>query len=518
MSNVFEALQAGVLSMKRIALLGFAIESNRFAPVSGRSDFEEYGFATGEDMYELSFVKPWTDRDGDGFAGTMTKLREWEAVPVLFSMAGAGGPCDHGFFLEVVEQIQDGLRAAGKLDAVYIFAHGAGITTECDDLDGAYFEAVRDVVGPDVPIVATLDLHGNVSDRMFLNADVLIAFLTNPHIDAVERSAEAAEVIDRMFSGAWPRSAMIRLPLVTPQVCQLTAPGQPYGDLIRKGQEYIGDDIANVSILSGFAFSDTAYNGMAIVVTAWASLDAAKDVATELANSAWSNRWRYVPDLVDIESATHLAKQTDRPLVLADVADNPGGGGRGNTTHVLAALARADVSGVFLGIFFDPSAVQQSIDAGVGQIVRVALGESNNAFEANFTVQALRDGRFTPSRGMSKDVEVNIGPCCLLRHNEIYVVVSSYRRQIFDVDTFEYFGLDVADARVFVVKSRGHFRAGFEHLVPAKDILHVDVPGLATPNLAIVDWRSLPRPCFPLDTDTCWPNNDDGAATDLILR
>lgn len=496
---------------KRIAVLGFALESNRFAPVTTREDFESICFARGDDMLQASMLVPLLNRGGSGFGGVMTSLCDFEYVPILFGTGGAGGPCDHAFFAEIQREIKERLQEAGHLDGVFIIGHGAGITPKTDDMDGDYFETVRSVVGPDVPVVATLDLHGNVSENMVRQADVLISFLTNPHIDMVERSAEAAHVMHEIFNGMKPAVSFIRLPLMTPQVTQLTAEGHPYGDLIRLGQTFLDDTILNVSILSGFAFADTPHNGMAVIVTARGDQKAADDVAQKLANCAWSERHRYVPKLLTVEEALEKAATHTHttPIILADIADNPGGGGRGNTTWIMKALHAASIEGVQVGIFYDPQTVLDAKAAGVGNSFDAHFNQCeedtySEPFMARATVLAITNGKVRGKRGTIKDTDINLGLSCLLEIGGMKVAVISIRQQLFSSETLEHFGLKPEEARAIVVKSRGHFRAGFEHIVPDEATYEVDAPGLTTPNLKQINWQNIMRPMCPIDDDIIW--------------
>lgn len=497
-------------SKKRIAVLGFALESNSFAPVCTRADFENLTYAEGAAMLDLSYVNAQMGRDGVGFGAVMSAHTEWEIVPILFGAAGASGPCDHDFFTYVCAQMKMRLQAAGPLDGVYIIGHGAGITTELDDMDGPYFALVREVVGPDVPVIATLDLHGNVSEQMVEATDVLISFQTNPHLDMVARSADAARLMIEMFEGMKPATSFVRLPLVTAQVSQLTGAGRPYGDLILRGQAALDDTIACVSILSGFAFADSQHNGLCVIVTARENQDAADTTASRLAHEGWADRHRYAVDLISIDEAVELAKTTPTPIILADVADNPGGGGRGNTTELLRALHKAKLNDIQIGIVYDPALVEDAWTVGEGncftaRFTRDDPQEWSKLFTVKAKVVKLIDEPYVSTRGLSNGQKLYYGRSCVLDVDGISVALISIRQQIFGADALEFFGLDPAQARCIVVKSRGHFRAGFTHMIAEDHIHHVDVPGLATPNLSILNWKGLPRPVFPLDADTQWP-------------
>jgi len=497
--------------MRRVAVCGFSLESNAFAPVSRRRDFEELALVRGEALG--GFLD-----DGSvlGFGRRLRELRpgDCELLPLVVAVGGAGGPCEHAFYVDILEETLAGLRAAGRLDGVFVFGHGAGTTTGLADLDGHYLRAVREVVGPDTAVVAELDLHANVSRDMVEAADILVGYRTNPHVDVRERSLECAELMHEMFEGMRPSVAWRRLPMVLPSVVQLTGPGQPLGDLVRHAESRMGGPIANVSVLSGFAFSDTPYNGFTIVVTARDDAAAAEALADELAVRAWEDRGRYVSSLVPVEEAVARAVEVGRdparpPILLADVADNPGGGARGNTPWLLQALLEAGASGVQLGLFYDPALVRAAREAGEGGrfLARFNAEEDHPlspGFEHEARVRGLVEGSFRGRHGVTAGVDVDLGPCALVEVGGIAVAVASVRTQIMGPEYLEHFGLDPAAARCVVVKSRGHFRAGFEPLIPPERILEVDAPGLATPNLGRLDWRHLPRPVFPMDPETRW--------------
>lgn len=177
-------------------------------------------------------------------------------------MAGAGGACEHDFFDDTPAKVRETLRRAGPLDDVYICNHGAMITTEEQDAGGVFFAAIRDAVGPTVPIVATLDPHGNVSDLMVESVDVVVAYRTDPHVDQVERGQEAAAVMHELWAGTEPHPVFVKLPIVAPNVSLFTDHG-PFAELIALGEQGAHPDILNVSILGGLAFSDTAKNVVA---------------------------------------------------------------------------------------------------------------------------------------------------------------------------------------------------------------------------------------------------------------
>jgi len=504
----------------RIAILGFILESNRFAPVVRRPDFERVGYFEGQAILdEVKKPYPAIDESITAFVKTMDESGEWEPAPVIFANGAAAGPCDHAFFLELMAKMRQGLEAAMPLDGVYFCQHGAAITTEHHDPDGLMFQMAREVVGKDVPIVATLDLHSNISELMVSATNLLCGYITNPHVDMWDRGVEAAKAMRELLAGVSYHATFIRLPLVAPSVTMLTARG-PYGDLINLGQarQRKENAIANVTIMGGFAWADTPDNGMAIVVTSRGSAEPGQRLARDLAKSCWADRERYQVKLTPLEEAVRMMKELNRdkakpPLLFADVADNPGGGARGNTTWILKAAYDAGVDDLAITPFYDEELAAEAHKLGCGAKFRARFNRSetnefSKPFEADAIVRNLSDGIIVGRRGTGAGTTMNLGPTATLQVGGIRVVVISNRTQALDYGYFESFGVPVDQMRALVVKSRGHFRAGFDHLFTPDRVIEVDCPGLVSPILSRYPWQGLPRPVYPMDPDAKWAAAD----------
>src|SRR5215472_2678936 len=223
-------------SPPRVALLGFSIECNKFAPPATKTHFLARTYLEGEAIVdEARSPAPTMLPETPGFVAAMDGSGSWTPVGIALAMTEPNGPVEHGFFVELLDTISRRLKAALSVDAVYICAHGAALTTADDDPDGTLFEMVRAIVGPDVPIAATLDLHANVSERMVDSIDIFIGYRTNPHLDMRERGEEAALAMRELLRGLEPKHAFIRLPIVPPTVTLLTVSG-PYAEMIALGQ------------------------------------------------------------------------------------------------------------------------------------------------------------------------------------------------------------------------------------------------------------------------------------------
>ena len=503
----------------RIALLALHLESNRFAPPVGRADFEEKVLLYGDEILEDAARKhPRMVATMTGFIHSMNESGLWTPVPIVNADVGAAGPIDHAFYLELKEEMRSRLEAALPLDAVYFGEHGAAVSTEIHDPDGDLFQMAREIVGPDVPIISTLDLHTNISEAMVDATDALIIYRTNPHVDQYERGVEAAGTIQELLGNVKATTAFIRLPIVAPQVTQLTASG-PYGEIIDYGQTLIDKDVLNISIAGGFTYGDTPHNGMAFLVTTRDNIGKAQLICRKLAVRVWNERERFKPQLTSlrecISGAVARSKDPSLPsMIIADVADNPGGGGRGNTTWLLEGLHDSGAKGTIIGVFNDAPLAAEAHELGVGtnfeaHFNRDESDQYSKAFTAEATVLSLSDGKIVGrDPGSRKGMAINLGPTAVLKLGTVTVIVISIRQQCIDPGYFENFGVNVTNARTVVVKSRGHFRAGFLPLFPPDRVIECDAPGLTSPNLENFEWNGFQRPIFPLDQDANWTPPD----------
>jgi microcystin degradation protein MlrC len=501
----------------RVALLGFSIECNRFAPPARRKDFATRCWVEGEEILrDARGAAPKALGEMPGFVADMDAAGPWTPRPILLAMAEPNGPVEHAAFAEMMAIWRRGLEALrGEVDGAYCVLHGAGLTTELDDPEGALQALVREVLGPDVPLVCSYDLHANVSDAMVRHCDAFVGYRTNPHLDMRERGAESAQILRRLLAGTRTHLAFRRLPIVAPTVSMLTAQG-PYAEVIDLGQALRAREpgVLNVSVMGGFAYGDTPFNGMSVIVTG-TEPQAAEALADRLAEAAWERRHRFVAHLTPLDEAVRLAKESPVPLAFADVADNPGGGGRGNTMAILEAFHAAGVQDCLIGVIHDPLLAEEAHRLGVGARFTARFNRpqgtlaADDPFSRPFAAEgaevvALSDGRVTGRRGIFAGTAMQLGPTAALRLGGITVVVISIRTQCADPAFLEHLGLDIGRARSVVVKSRGHFRGGFDEFFGPDRIVEVDGPGLTSPILSRFAWSRLPRPVLPLDPETRW--------------
>jgi microcystin degradation protein MlrC len=491
----------------RIGVVGYEHEANARARELRRSDATEHHRLPG------GLTHSW-------IAGPLVERlsRRAEIVELPVFAFPAGGPVNDDDFETIRDEIAAATAAAGPLDALVILGHGAGTTSTGRDADGECFAALRHVAGPSTPLVAVLDLHANISSAMVSNCDALIGYRTNPHVDIHDRLVEAAETALLLAGGTRTHRTWCRLPLMLSQLAQLTTDDEPLGRAIDFAQSLVGPDILNVSVFGGFSLADSPDCGVTVVVTADEHCTTASEVVRDIAAFTWSLRREFRTSTTSVADAVELAAATSPPdapaLLLADVADNPGGGAPANTTYLLSALHERGVRGVQLGLHCDPLLVDRAFELGRGARFDAIFNNGSqdryaDPYAAPARVLALTDEPLQPTRGVYAGASLPTGRCCALELDGLAVAVSSHPVQCADQDTLAHVGLDPTQARVVVVKSRGHFRAGFAELFGNDQIIEVGAPGVSSPDLDSTTWHRLRRPIFPLDPDIDGLDADD---------
>ncbi len=486
------------MTIPRIALIHFHLESNRAAPVTTREEFAAQRLMIGPDY--AAAIGQNLSRASGGTRGFIAEFGEMTPVPVFAASAGAGGMIDGPFFQSLLNAVRTHLPS--DVDGVYLDAHGACISTDDEDPDGTMIACIRAVVGPDVPIVTTLDLHGHVSPAMIEGADFLAAYRTNPHVDQYERGQEAARALKRLMAGEKTHRALVRLPFIPPSTTLGTDRG-PYGRLMERAVAAATGPVWNVSLCSGFSVGDSTKAGVNVTVTA-SDPDSARATAQDIAAQFWAARDEFQIALTSIEDAVALMADSPEPLIYGDVADNPGGGGRGNTLALLQAMLDAQVPNALVGMVYDPELAAEATELSEGAEFEARFNRSETEPSSGHLTTRARvlktvDGPVACRRGLYAGGQQNLGPCVLLDCGGVRVIVSTIRRQLCEPAFVERFGLDIDAFSTIVVKSRGHFRAGFDEFFPPERVIEVDGPGLTTPVLSRLDLSHTPRPIVPLD-------------------
>lgn len=425
----------------------------------------------------------------------------WQLLPSSYCGAIPSAHVTEDAFERISVSILDDVNRGG-FDAVYLDLHGAAVAQHVDDTEGELIARIRRVVGPDVPIVASLDLHANVTHRMLAEADALVSYRTYPHVDMAATGELAAQLLARRFKhGRREPMAWRRLPFLIPLNAQSTwmHPARSlYGELLDIDRDH--GTVASFCM----AFPAADFDECAPMV--WAHGAHAELAVQRLFNRvAEPTQWRL--DFLDapeaVRKAIALAGRHAAPVVLADTQDNPGAGGDSNTTGLLHALlqqgaGRAFPGRVALGLMSDAAAAERACAAGVGATVSLALGRAVPTFtgqpsdppvQGEFKVRAVSDGVVTLKGPMMTGLTVRLGACACLEHGGILIAVSSGKKQMLDRELFRLVGIEPEAMKIIVVKSSNHFRADFTPI--ASEIIVAKAAGPMAADPADLPWKKL---------------------------
>ena len=404
--------------------------------------------------------------------------------------------------------ILDACEQKGPIDGVLLHLHGAMVTDSHEDAEGELLARLRRKLGPQAPMVVTLDLHANVTQNMADNANALIAFRTYPHVDMYERAWQGAELLERAMRGeVRPVTVIARRPMVYGLDRGRHQSG-PMAELLARAEaiERRGEALT-VSICAGFSRSNIRDVGPSVTVTTDSAAPHARAIADSFMDYAWETRDFSSFSLISVAEAVALARSGepgDEPLVVADYTDNPGGGGYGDATAFLKGLVEAGIDKVAFHAICDPEAVQQGMRAGVGAKTTLAVGGKTDPAMGGAPlvlfgeIICLTNGKFIAYGPMGGGVERNYGPSMVFRVGGIDIVVITNNGQATDLGQFTSLGIDPTRYTTVAVKSMQHFRAAFAPI--AREIVLVDTGALCSEIYTPELFTKVRRPVWPLDS------------------
>jgi microcystin degradation protein MlrC len=484
--------------MTRIAVGAFLHETNTFAPT--KATYADFVHGGGWPALAL----------GDGVLNTMHSInvglagfveaaetRGWELVPTISCGASPSAHVTEDAYERIVRVMIDGIRTAGPLDAVYLDLHGAMVTEHLDDGEGEILARVRQVIGKDLPLVASLDLHANVTPEMIGQADALIAYRTYPHVDMADTGLAAADHLALLLKTKQRFAKAFRqLPFLIPISWQCTS-DEPTKGIYQKLAALQNEAVPTLSFAPGFPAADFVHCGPSVFAygRTLRDADAAADEIAALIESHeddFDGRI-YSPD-EGVRHAMELAKTATKPIVIADTQDNPGAGGDSDTTGMLRALVRNNARRAATGVIYDPQSARAAHEAGVGSTVTLALGGKSGIpgdapYKETFVVEKLSDGKFVAPGPYYGGRDMEMGPSAALRIGDVRVVVSSHKAQLADQAMYRYVGIEPTEQAILVNKSSVHFRADFEPI--AEKLLICAAPGAMPADTASLPWSRL---------------------------
>jgi microcystin degradation protein MlrC len=433
----------------------------------------------------------------------------WSLVHPVSANPNPSGIVTDDAFEQIAGMILDAAATKGPIDGALLHLHGAMVSEAHEDAEGELLARLRRRLGPEVPVIVTLDLHANVTQRMAENASALIAYRTYPHVDQYERACQGAELLERAMRGEIrPATVIAQRPMIY-GLDRGRHQSPPMAELLARADhlEQSGEALV-ISVCAGFSRSNIHDVGPSVTVTIdqlHHSTSGGQEIAEGFMDHAWKTRDFSSFRLLSVAEAVHLAqvgKPGDKPLVIADYTDNPGGGGYGDATALLRGLVEAGVERVAFHAICDGQAVRKAMRNGIGPMtlslggkIDPAMGGSPLALTGE--IVCLTNGKFIAWGLMGGGVERNYGPSMVFRTGAIDIIVITNNGQATDLGQFTSLGVDPTRYTTVCVKSMQHFRAAFEPI--AREVVLVDTGALCSEIYTPELFTKVRRPIWPLD-------------------
>lgn len=469
-------------------------ETNTFSPIPvSMQSFVECGIQRGDDVFD-----PETGSDMARYARSLGN----EVVGGLYAWAHPGAAVDRLTYEMLRDELLDRLRAAMPVDIVALNMHGGMVAHGHDDCEGDLIARIRALVGPDTVVGCELDPHSHLSPAMHENA-LLMCYRENPHTDIDARGRELVDLLMR----AARREVK---PVTSVFDCRLAdvfqTQREPMKSFVARMRALEGrDGILSISIVHGFRRADIPLIGAKVVVITDDRADEGDALAERLGRELFAMRGRCSEPVTPLDRAVVEAMAWDArangPLILADMADNPGGGSPGDSTYVLSALLDAGMTDIAVGVMIDPLGVRYATEAGVGACFTMRIGGkacplSGPPLDLDVTVTAIAPHAKIILAG---GTEIAMGRAVALRFPQGELVLAENRHQTYGPSIFADLGVDLKSKRVIVVKSAQHFKAHFGAISPHS--LTLDAPGVCVADVTRLPFKRLPRPLWPWDAD-----------------
>jgi microcystin degradation protein MlrC len=493
----------------RIAVGQLWQESNTFNPITTtRADFEHFGIVRGPQLVERM-------ADTNELGGFIQSLRCWPEAPEIVGLvrlpAWPSGPATPDTSAWIRQEMTEALQRAMPVDAVLLALHGALVVEQTPDVEGEVLHACRAIIGPSTPLVATLDLHANITERMVRAADALVLYHTAPHIDVFETGQRGAAVLRRILvEGVRPATAFQKMPLVVPAERANTQDPASVSHALRERLQALERQpgILSAGLATVQPWLDIPELGSSVVIVTEGDGELAVRTCEEIAAEVWRRRREYLPELMSVEDGVRAAFENEEGLVvLSDSADATTSGATGDSTAVLSELLKYDWPRPALVTLVDTDVVDMARQLGIGaEMITEIGGKRDRCFSqplrVTAQVQHLFEARFVLSGHLARNLPIDMGLSAVLRCGHVHIVVTSRSGPHFAPQLFQTAGLDPFASSVLVAKSPCGFRAAYEP--HARKILVVRAPGCAPSDFWNYPYRNIPRPMWPWDEIQTW--------------
>jgi microcystin degradation protein MlrC len=485
------------MAPRRVGILSFQHESNTFS--SRPTDLDQFAVAAGDEL-----VRRWGNSHSEvaGFIAGL-EAENLETVPLYTATATPSGTVTADAFNHILDSIREALEMGPELDGLLVAPHGAGVSEREPDMDGFWLQRVRRIVGGDLPIVCTLDLHANVSPRMIDTCDATIAYRTNPHLDTFERGLEAATLMARTLRGEVRPVQAGSFPPVSINILSQGTSAPPCSTL-----EGVVDEmrsrarVLSAGVCFGFHFADVAEMGTSFNVVTDGDADLAQVLADELAGYLVEHRHDFDPTHVYAPEALDRATRLEAPVCLLDTGDNVGGGSAGDGTVIAHEVARRGGPRTFVCLY-DPEAVARLKDVGLGERAHIAVGGKQDdlhgaPLELDLTVRSHHDGHFTETEVRHGGATVfDMGRTVVAESDaRLTVQLTSSRIVPFSLNQLLSCDIDPAEFQIIVAKGVHAPAAAYEPV--CSELIRVTTPGATTPDMSRLRFMAVRRPLYPL--------------------
>ncbi|MDA1138000.1 MAG: M81 family metallopeptidase [Planctomycetota bacterium] len=485
----------------RIAVGGFFTECNCFGGVPIDLDrFRQQEYLLGTEILGLR----------SGVVGGMLDLLDMnddQIVPLLFTSSCPGGPMTSECYAAIKDELIERLSAVLPVDGILLPLHGSATVEDVHDPEGDLIRTIRKMAGPDIPVIATLDLHAHVTEAMVRYSDALVAWETYPHADAYTTGERGARLMhDILSKGLRPTMAMAKVPVITSGIHGSTEGDDPFADLMRQTKEFENQKgVLTTSLFMVHPYNDLPDMGSGCLVVTDNDEERAIAIASEVAAAYWERRFDLEPQTLTADDAVAAGLKVDGgPVVLVETSDCCGGGAAGDSVATLKALLKTRPNGPAYVPVVDPEAAALCTTAGVGKAVTLSLGHKLDSawgepVEVTGEVIRVSDGTFTYSGGIFEGSQGEMGQTAVLQVDSIYILIASLASYDWKDEQFRSVGLDPLNAKFIIAKNPMNYRYAYGNF--AKAIYILNTPGPTPATLRHVEFRRLQRPYFPRDED-----------------
>lgn len=485
----------------RIALGSILTECNHLGGLpTDLARFEQYELRRGSEVLEQH----------QGVVGGMLQVlteHSADVVPLLAASTCPGGPLTAECYRQLKTELLDGLRQSLPVSGVLLALHGAAAIENEGDLEGDLLQSVRELVGEHIPIVATLDLHAHVTEKMVINADALLAWETYPHQDAFTTGERGARMLLGILDGKWkPTMALAKVPVVVSGCLGHTEGPGPFADVMRFAKSHEGHgSVLSTNVFLVHPYLDLPEMGGGGLVITDNDMPRAEELACDIARRYWDRRFDLEPEVFTLAEAIRRGLAiAGGPVLLIETSDCAGGGAAGDSVASLRALLKDAPTYPALVPVVDPHAAQVCHRAGVNAEVNLELGHTidpqwGQPISVRGKVARLSDGRFQYTGGIWSGTWAEMGPSAVLQVGPIQILITTNATYDWADEQYRSLGLDPATAKFVVVKNPMNYRFGYAGL--SKAALILDTPGPTPPTLKHYPFRNLRPPYFPADQE-----------------